>query len=198
MEISNSTSRKKKLKPLKITCTSADCDNDLHCFKKTRQMSRDEIGQCRYCGADLIDWDRVHNRSLDDADYVFNALKFELVRHHFWHKPIDQKAKNHARRKGRIELRKATLHRLRKYIGPSKPSYDGRQTPWEGNLIFYAQHALACCCRTCLEYWHGVEKGKELTEEEIQYFGELIMRYVEERLPDLQDTGIFVPPLKRE
>ncbi len=36
---------------------------------------------------------------------------------------------------------------------------DGRQTPREGNTIFYAQHATASCCRTCIEYWHGIPKN---------------------------------------
>lgn len=46
---------KRELKPLKISCTSTDCDNNLHCFKSTQQMKRrNEQGKCRKCGVDLI------------------------------------------------------------------------------------------------------------------------------------------------
>ena len=48
---------KRELKPLKISCTSTDCDNNLHCFKSTQQMKRrNEQGKCRKCGVDLIEW----------------------------------------------------------------------------------------------------------------------------------------------
>ncbi|MCL7451690.1 MAG: DUF4186 domain-containing protein [Anaerolineae bacterium] len=160
-------------------------------------MSEAERGICRYCGADLIDWQRVHRRNLGDAAFVFESLKYELVRHHYWHKSIDLKAMNHARRKGRQGLREAARHRLKKYTAPQHPFRDGMQTPWEGNVIFYAQHALACCCRTCLEYWHGIPKGVELSDEELDYLVELMMMYVDDRMPDLTERGEKVPPIRR-
>ena len=49
----------KKPAPLDVKCTSADCENELHCFKQLRKMSDEERGKCRYCGADLVDWDRL-------------------------------------------------------------------------------------------------------------------------------------------
>lgn len=183
----------KKLKPLKITCTSADCDNGLHCFKKTRSMVEAEAGNCRYCGADLIDWERLHRRDLDDAHQTFRDLRYELVRHHFWHRDIDLRAINHARRKGRIGIAEAARNRVRKYLAPAEPSFDGRQTPWEGNTIFYAQHAIAACCRTCMEYWHGIPRGTELSTDQINYFVDLIAIYIDERLPDLTENGEKVP-----
>ena len=65
---------KRELKPLKISCTSTDCDNNLHCFKSTQQMKRrNEQGRCRQCGADLVDWKRVHKRNLSDVNHTFDA-----------------------------------------------------------------------------------------------------------------------------
>jgi hypothetical protein len=189
--------RPAELKPLKITCTSADCENDLHCFKKSRRMPEAERGRCRYCGADLVDWTRVQKRDIGDAPFVFESLKYELIRHHFWHKTIDLKTENHARRKGRRGLKEAARKRLEKYIAPASPSRDGRQTPWDGNIIFYAQHALACCCRTCMQYWHGIPKGVELSTEEVNYFVELIMMYIDERMPDLTESGEKIPYIHR-
>ncbi|NEQ81108.1 MAG: DUF4186 family protein [Moorea sp. SIO2I5] len=188
-----------ELKPLKLSCTSADCKNNLHCFKQTQKMkAASQFGQCRECGVELVDWSRVHKRCLSDATYTFDALKHELIRHHFWHVEIDQKAINHARRKGKSRMRVAIEHRLRKSVGPAEPSRDGRQTPKEnsGNSIYYAQHATACCCRKCMEYWHNIPLGQALTDEEIRYFTDLVMLYINERLPNLTENGEKVPRLK--
>lgn len=188
-----------QLQPLKIKCTSTNCENGLHCFKQTRKKKvADQFGQCHSCGADLVDWSRVQKRNLSDVQYTFAALKHELIRHYFWHVEIDQKAINHARRKGKTGMRVAAEKRIRKSVGPAEPLYDGRQTPKEnsGNAIYYAQHATACCCRKCMEYWHNIPLGRELTEQEIGYFTDLVMLYVEERLPILTEHGEKVPRLR--
>ena len=195
--MSKSNSKRRELKPLEIACTSSNCENELHCFRKSRQMTDAERGRCRSCGADLIDWNRVHNRELSDASFTFKSLKREMWRHYYWHKPIDQQAENHARRKGRSKLKEAARNRIEKSVGPAKPFRDGTQTPREGNIIFYAQHALACCCRTCMEYWHGIPKGIKLSDEQIDYFVELVMMYIGERMPNLTESGEKVPPIRR-
>ena len=41
---------------LNIECMSADCENELHCFKQLKKMTEEQRGKCRYCGADLVDW----------------------------------------------------------------------------------------------------------------------------------------------
>lgn len=100
---------------LKITCTSSKCEGGLHCFlQKKRQKAQAAQenpvgtgGRCRSCGADLVAWDRVYRRDLIDAPYTFQMLKYELIRHHFWHLELDQKAINHARRKGKVGMRVA-------------------------------------------------------------------------------------------
>ena len=185
-----------RLKPLKITCTSSDCNNDLHCFRRSRKMAAVDRGKCRSCGKDLIDWPRVHERELRDAAFIFNSLKQELIRHHYWHKPIDQHAENYARRKGRVGLKEAVRKRLKKSVAPANPPFDGRQTPHSGNIIYYAQHATACCCRTCMEYWPGIPKGVGLDDEQLDYFVNLIMLYVDERLPDLSEFPQKVAPIR--
>lgn len=192
-------SKKIQLPALAITCTSTDCENGLHCFKQSRkQKDSEQLGQCRSCGANLVDWSRVQKRDLSDVKYTFHALKHEQIRHHFWHVEIDQKAINHARRKGKSRMRDAVRHRIRKSVGSAQHPREGRQTPKEnsGNAIFYAQHATACCCRKCLEYWHNIPLGRELTEPEIGYLTDLVMLYVEERLPILTENGEKVPRLR--
>jgi hypothetical protein len=187
----------KKPPPLKITCTSSDCSNDLHCFKVTQKMAKEDRGRCRTCGADLVDWKRLHRRKISDAKYTFEALQHELIRHHFFHETIDDGAVAHARRKGRIRLKEAVQNRLERYLAPAAPVRDGFQTPFTGNAIYYAQHATACCCRTCLEYWHNIPKGRALTEHELQYCEAIIDLFLRLRLPDLKDEPEKVPPRKR-
>ena len=62
-----------------------------------------------------------------------------------------------------------------------RPSYiknDGKQTPMKGHPVFIAQHACACCCRGCLEKWHHIEKGRELTDKEVDYIVKLLMEWI--------------------
>lgn len=180
--------------PLKVTCTTTDCGADLHCFKfHSRKMKPSDRGNCRNCGISLVDWDRVHARDSDDVDHTFSELKHEFIRHHFWHKDIDEKADKHARRKGRLLLKTAAHNRIRSSVGTVQPVRDGQQTPMSGNILFYAQHATACCCRTCMEYWHAIPKGRALTGAEIDYFTDLIMRFVGERMPRLRDDPERIP-----
>ncbi|HEX2092389.1 MAG TPA: DUF4186 domain-containing protein [Longimicrobiaceae bacterium] len=54
-------------------------------------------------------------------------------------------------------------------LAVAEPANDGRQTPMRNHPAFVAQHATATCCRGCLEKWHRIPRGRELTEEEIRY-----------------------------
>lgn len=191
---SSSSSLPGGLKPLKISCTSSNCGKNLHCFRQTSKMAKNSpFGGCRYCGISLVNWEKVKERKIENVDFTFNELQKEFIRHHFWHVNIDEKAQLHAKRKGKLELLVATENRVRKYVGPAEPNYDGRQTPFSGNIIFYAQHATATCCRKCIEEWHGIPRGIELTDEQIKYFSELIMKYINKRLPELKDFPEKVP-----
>lgn len=186
------------LQPLDIKCTSSDCEQGLHCFRRTVKM-RESIppGTCRSCGTQLIDIRRLHDRNLDDVQHTFDSLRMEQVRHHFWHTEIDQKAVNHARRKGRAGIREAAKRRIRTSVGRAGSPFDGRQTPYRENSLYYAQHAVAACCRKCIEEWHGIPMDRDLDEGEIEYLSQLVNKYVLERLPDLTEEGERVPPMSR-
>lgn len=182
------------LKPLKITCTKSECDKDLHCFLPTSKMKATGQRMCRSCGAKLVDWKRVFQKDVNDAAYTFQALKYEWIRHDFWHREIDERAVAHARRKGWVGMRIAAEKRLRSSVGKAANTFfDGRQTPLKENALFYAQHATATCCRKCIEAWHGIPHDQELSEEEIAYFTQLLMLYVEDRLPYLTKDGEKIP-----
>ena len=149
---------------------------------------------CRECGADLIDWHRLDQHNLGDVENTVASLERELIRHHYWHKSIDEKAVRHATRKGLNGIREATEHRLRKYVGPPRSQLfrDGTQTPSSGNAIYYAQHATATCCRKCIEAWHGIEREKPLRDDELGYMTELVMHFISKRLPELPQVGARV------
>jgi hypothetical protein len=55
---------------------------------------------------------------------------------------------------------------IAKRLAPAAPLNDGKQTPFKGHPVFIAQHATATCCRGCLEKWHQIPKGRELSREE--------------------------------
>ena len=55
---------------------------------------------------------------------------------------------------------------------------DGHQTPIKGHPVFTAQHATACCCRTCLMKWHGITPGHALTDSEKAFVIELIIAWI--------------------
>ena len=67
---------------------------------------------------------------------------------------------------------------LAERLAPAAPRKDGKQTPYRGHPVFVAQHATATCCRSCLERWHGIPKGRALTPEEQAYAIDVICRWI--------------------
>lgn len=63
-------------------------------------------------------------------------------------------------------------------LRPSNISNDGKQTPMKGHPVFIAQHACACCCRSCLEKWHHIPKNKELSDNEVNYIVSLLIEWI--------------------
>jgi hypothetical protein len=49
----------------------------------------------------------------------------------------------------------------------------------KSHSVFIAQHATATCCRSCIQKWYGIKKGKELSNQEIQLLVGLIMEWIE-------------------
>ena len=69
-------------------------------------------------------------------------------------------------------------------LAPADIPNDGKQTPFRNHPVFVAQHATATCCRGCLQKWHGIEKGKELTEDEVDYVVTVIEKWLKNQMPD--------------
>ena len=69
-----------------------------------------------------------------------------------------------------------------KRLAPANPANDGKQTPMRKHPVFVAQHATATCCRGCLEKWHAIKRGRELSVEERQYVIEVIRHWFERQI----------------
>ena len=63
-------------------------------------------------------------------------------------------------------------------LAPAVIPNDGRQTPMRGHPVFIAQHATACCCRKCLEKWHRIPAGRELSAAEQRYVVAVLMAWI--------------------
>lgn len=189
---------KDEMEPLDIKCSTTQCLSDRHYFTQTKELQEQGAPpRCKDCNVDLVNWDRVRLRDLKDVDNTFAELKREFIRHHYWHRPFDQRAINYALRKGRIELLEAAEKRIRTAFGKPAGAFDWCGTSWEGNPIHYAQHATATCCRKCIEKWHGIPPDRELKEDEIGYLTRLVILYLEDRLPDLPDYKQKVSPIPK-
>jgi len=67
-------------------------------------------------------------------------------------------------------------------LAPAVIPNDGKQTPFRGHPVFVAQHATACCCRGCLEKWHRIPHGRELSSEEKGYVLSVLERWLREEM----------------
>ncbi|MEV6118450.1 DUF4186 domain-containing protein [Streptomyces sp. NPDC052109] len=84
--------------------------------------------------------------------------------------------------KGPATIRWHAYDLIARRLVPAEPHKDGRQTPYRGHPVFVAQHATATCCRGCLERWHGIPKGRELTRAEHVYVVEAVCRWIEREM----------------
>lgn len=177
--------------------SKSNCSVGLHAFFRSPLINLSGNPRCRWCGADCVDWIFLHKRNPLTTQLAIRELRKELWRDSWFRREIDVRAKNHALRKGKRLLRIYVENRIRKSIGSEQPYRDGFQTPYKGNVVYYAQHAVAACCRNCVEVWHGISKGKKFADEDIAYLVELIMQYVDIVMPELGEWGIRVSPIRK-
>ena len=70
---------------------------------------------------------------------------------------------------------------INKRLRPKIIENDGKQTPMNGHPVFIAQHATATCCRSCLYKWHKIKQNKQLSEQEVEYVVNIIMKWIEKQ-----------------
>jgi exodeoxyribonuclease V alpha subunit len=80
--------------------------------------------------------------------------------------------------KGLEKVKEHAYDFINKNLKPAIILNDGKQTPMKGHPVFIAQHATGTCCRGCLEKWHHIKKGNELTDNQVNYIVELIMAWI--------------------
>ena len=85
---------------------------------------------------------------------------------------------NYIDEKGMSTITKHAYDLILKNISQAHPKNDGKQAPTKNHPVFIAQHACACCCRNCLEKWHHIPQGKELTNNEINYIVALLIEWI--------------------
>lgn len=179
--------------PLKIKCVMASCKHGRHCLDYLRRPRKGdgvtEPGDCRDCGAHILDFPDVEGRRYGNLqEIVATSLdqQNELIRAHYWHVPIDLWAFKQAQRLGRRELLRRAAERVRTALTRTD-AYAGRCTPYHGDVIAYAQHATAGCCRRCATYWHGLPNDSSPAPHHINHVIYLVRAYLDIRLPDLPE-----------
>ena len=110
---------------------------------------------------------------------MFDRLAQSKFRSGFY---LKEKDKAYAADKGREKIEKHAQDFIRMRLAPAVIPNDGKQTPMKGHPVFLAQHACACCCRGCLEKWHGIPKGRELTGEEQEYVVDVLMTWIDRQM----------------
>ncbi len=113
-------------------------------------------------------------------------LKVRLARSPFRSRfRLNDKMKLLTAEKGFTVLEAQALRIITERLAPACPPKDGKQTPMKGHPVFLAQHATGTCCRSCLEKWHGIPRGRPLTEEETAYIVTHLLFWIRNQTGDL-------------
>jgi hypothetical protein len=114
-----------------------------------------------------------------DLDNVFGALEKSPFRQRFH---LQTRELEYLDRKGLPTVLSHAREFTEKRLAPANPENDGKQTPLRGHPVFVAQHATGTCCRSCLEKWHGIRRGKELSEDERAHVLAVLERWMREEI----------------
>lgn len=146
-----------------------DCENGKHYFVF------DGNTHCQFCGCKFSHAEAMRNKP--DYQTVKCAMQESMWNDEWLNVGLDQVAKSKLPSIKRANIKGI----LSKSIRICQPD-DGRQTPYYGNPVYYAQHGLGCCCRKCLEKFYGIPKSAVLSDDELGYFTDLITAFLNEKL----------------
>ena len=110
-----------------------------------------------------------------DVNSKLKALSKSKFRSSFH---LNKKLISYIDEKGMDTVKRHTVDFITTHLSDANPPNDGKQTPMRGHPTFIAMHACACCCRSCLYKWHGIEKGKVLTADEKNYIYKLLITWI--------------------
>ena len=138
----------------------------------------------------------MQTRDLSEVELKFNFLNTEWIRHFFFNLPIPPRVERFAESKGLAGLEQVAQDQLTaaKMLEFNR-KFDWNQTKMlDGTIVHWARHAVGCCCRRCLAYWHGVPLNATLAGSDIDYFRQLIMAFVKLRLPIFGSSSAAIGP----
>ena len=95
---------------------------------------------------------------------------------------LNKKMKDYVLDKGLDIIEEHAYDFINKRLKPAFIENDGKQTPMRGHPVFIAEHATATCCRGCLEKWHHIPKGVELTNNQVDYVVKIIMEWIKREM----------------
>ena len=95
---------------------------------------------------------------------------------------LNKKMKEYVLEKGLDKIEEHAYDFINKRLKPEIIANDGKQTPMKGHPVFIAEHATATCCRGCLEKWHRIPKGVELTNNQVDYVVSIIMEWIKREM----------------
>lgn len=107
---------------------------------------------------------------------LFERLAKSRFRSSFY---LNDKDKAYIHDKGWKKIEQGTRETIAR-LAPAFIANDGKQTPMRHGIFppFIAQHATGCCCRGCLEKWHGIPRGRALTLREQIYLTRIVMEWL--------------------
>ncbi len=92
---------------------------------------------------------------------------------------LEKKEREYLQDKGFSVIEQHARDFVKERLAPALPKNDGKQTPMKNHPVFIAQHATATCCRKCMGKWHRIERGKELTSQQVDYIVSVIMYWLQ-------------------
>lgn len=112
-----------------------------------------------------------------DLSPLFERLAKSRFRSSFY---LNDKDKAYIHAKGWKKIEQGTRETIARRLAPAFIANDGKQTPMRHGIFppFIAQHATGCCCRGCLEKWHGIPRGRALTLREQIYLTRIVMEWL--------------------
>lgn len=102
---------------------------------------------------------------------------------------LSENDRNYLRQKGWQTVARHAEELIRTRLSQAVPRNDGRQTPWQGHPVFIAQHATATCCRKCVQRWHGIPRGRDLSQDEIALLIAIVLRWLRRWVGSLPDCA---------
>ncbi|MDE6442185.1 MAG: DUF4186 family protein [Clostridia bacterium] len=152
-----------------------DCANNKHYFVF------DGNTHCQFCNSKFLYTEIMKQKP--EYKTVANIMRESMWNDDWLNADLDNVAKNKLPKINKTEIKKILIKSIRSY----QPD-DGKQTPYYGNPVYYAQHSLGCCCRKCIEKFYSIPKDKVLSDDDLDYFTNLIIDFIKEKQNKLSNT----------